>query len=173
MGPNRRAQDRERAAAEAAAKTKRAEAERKAVADGRRPSIRRGLRAASVIGAALAVLIGIGGGQALALAGCDAVNAGGFNGFFAASSITIGGFTVGDKLTFTLVAGGADWRLENGSGGTVAGPTGFSGIQSYTVTSVGNDTTLTQRTTIFVPVQAMTVTATCVAAVSGGSHKLQ
>ena len=33
MGPNRRAQDRERAAAEAAAKAKRAEAERKAVAD--------------------------------------------------------------------------------------------------------------------------------------------
>jgi hypothetical protein len=33
MGPNRRAQDRERAAAEAAAKTKRAEAERKAVAE--------------------------------------------------------------------------------------------------------------------------------------------
>ena len=172
MGPNRRAQERERAAALAAEGAKRAEAERKAVADGRRPSIRR-LRAASVIGAALAVLIGIGGGQALALAGCDAVNAGGFNGFFAASSITIGGFRVGDKLTFTLVAGGADWRLENGSGGTVAGPTGFSGIQSYTVTSVGNDTTLTQRTTIFVPVQAMTVTATCVAAVSGGSHKLQ
>ena len=33
MGPNRRAQDRERAAAEAAAKAKRAEAERKAIAD--------------------------------------------------------------------------------------------------------------------------------------------
>jgi hypothetical protein len=33
MGPNRRAQDRERAAAEAAAKAKRAEAERKAAAD--------------------------------------------------------------------------------------------------------------------------------------------
>ena len=141
MGPNRQAQERE--------------------------------RAASVIGAALAALIGIGGGQALASAGCDAVNSGGFNGFFAASGITIGGFAVGDKLTFTLVANGADWGLENGSGGTVAGPTGFSGIQSYTVTSVGNDTTLTQRTTIFVPVQAMTVTAACVAAVSGGSHKLQ
>jgi len=166
VGPNRRAQDRERAAALAAEGAKRAEAERKAVADGRRPSIRRGLRAASVIiGAVLAVLIGIGGGQALVLAGCDAVNAGGFNGFFAASSITIGGFTVGDKLTFTLAAGGADWRLENGSGGTVAGPTGFSGVQSYTVPGVGNDTTLTQRITIFVPVQAMTVTATCVAAV--------
>jgi hypothetical protein len=33
MGPNRRAQDRERAAAEAAAKAKRAEAERKAIAN--------------------------------------------------------------------------------------------------------------------------------------------
>ena len=33
MGPNRRAQDRERAAAEAAAKAKRAEAERKTVAE--------------------------------------------------------------------------------------------------------------------------------------------
>jgi hypothetical protein len=33
MGPNRRAQERERAAAEAAAKGKRAEVERKAVAD--------------------------------------------------------------------------------------------------------------------------------------------
>jgi hypothetical protein len=33
MGPNRRAQERERAAAEAAARAKRAEAERKAVAD--------------------------------------------------------------------------------------------------------------------------------------------
>ena len=130
MGPNRRAQEHERATVLAAEGARRAEAERKAVADGRRPSIRR-LRAASVIGAALAVLIGIGGGQALALAGCDAVNAGGFNGFFAASSITIGGLTVGDKLTFTLVAGGADWRLENGSGGTVSGPTGFSGVQSY------------------------------------------
>jgi hypothetical protein len=141
MGPNRQAQERE--------------------------------RAASVIGAALAALIGIGGGQALASAGCDAVNAGGFNGFFAASSITIGGFMVGDGLTFTLVAGGADWRLENGSGGTVAGPTGFSGVQSYTVTGVGNDTTLTQRITIFVPVQAMTVKATCVAAVSGDHIRLQ
>ena len=120
---------------------------------------------AGLVSAALAALIGIGGGQALASAGCDAVNSGGFNGFFAASGITIGGFTVGDKLTFTLVAGGADWGLENGSGGTVAGPTGFSGVQSYTVTGVGNDATLTQRITIFVPVQAMTVTATCVAAV--------
>jgi hypothetical protein len=33
MGPNRRAQDRERAAADAAAKAKRAEAERKAIAE--------------------------------------------------------------------------------------------------------------------------------------------
>jgi hypothetical protein len=33
VGPNRRAQERERAAAEAAAKAKRADAERKAVAD--------------------------------------------------------------------------------------------------------------------------------------------
>ena len=36
MGPNRRAQDRERAAAEAAAKTKRAQTERKAIADARK-----------------------------------------------------------------------------------------------------------------------------------------
>jgi hypothetical protein len=36
MGPNRRAQDRERAAAETAAKAKRAEAERKAIADAKK-----------------------------------------------------------------------------------------------------------------------------------------
>ena len=47
-----------------------------------RPAMRGGMgarRAGAVLGAALAALIGFGGGQALASAGCDAVNAGGFN----------------------------------------------------------------------------------------------
>jgi hypothetical protein len=66
-------------------------------------------------GAALLVLVTTGGSQALASAGCDAVNAGAFNLHFTqpnSAGINIAGFAIGDKITFKLTgaepSGGAN-----------------------------------------------------------------
>jgi hypothetical protein len=86
-----------------------------------RQAMRRGMgarRAGALLGAALAVLVSIGGRQALASAGCDAVNAGGFNDSNAegGSSKTVQNFAVGDKVTFNITTHGGSWSLSSGNG---------------------------------------------------------
>jgi Autotransporter beta-domain len=125
---------------------------------GTRPSMC--ARHASVLGAALAALIGIGGGQALASAGCNAVNAGGFNasanGVQTARSIP--NFAVGDTITFVITITVGGWTLSSGNN-TILAVTAVSATQSYTVTGRNIDTTLGE---LLGP--TATVTATCVAA---------
>ncbi|MGA8413980.1 MAG: hypothetical protein WB756_19645 [Xanthobacteraceae bacterium] len=91
-------------------------------AGGRGPTIRFGLRAAGTIGAALAALVGIGGGQALASAGCDAVNAGGFNQTVVGKGggATVADFAIGDTVTFVINNGGGVWDLITGNGTRLA-----------------------------------------------------
>ena len=66
-------------------------------------------------GAVLLALVTTGGSQALASAGCDAVNAGAFNVHFTqpnSAGMNIAGFAIGDKITFNLTgaepSGGAN-----------------------------------------------------------------
>jgi hypothetical protein len=138
-------------------------------AEGRRPFTRFGLRAAGATGAALAALIGIGGGQALASAGCDAVNAGGFNDSITGgvSRRQIANFAAADTVTFVItIIGGGSWSLASGNN-TPLDSQSASTIRSYIVSGNNFDTTLNQQiggggTT--------TVTATCV---SGDSARLR
>ncbi|HBJ87351.1 MAG TPA: hypothetical protein DDZ88_26540 [Verrucomicrobiales bacterium] len=70
---------------------------------------------------------------------------------------TISGFEVGETLHFPLLGQGWNvytWTLKNGDGQVVASfqynppPTGpYSGVISYTITGLNNDTTLTQTIT--------------------------
>ena len=126
-------------------------------------------RAGAVLGAALAALIGFGGGQALASAGCDAVNAGGFNDALAAppasDTKTISNFVIGDTITFviTIQATIDSWRLSSGNNTTLDQAT-TSSTHSYTVTGANGDTTLNSTLTINEAEGNRTVTASCVAA---------
>jgi len=126
-------------------------------------------RAGAVLGAALAALIGFGGGQALASAGCDAVNAGGFNDALAAppasDTKTISNFVIGDTITFviTIQATTDSWRLSSGNNTTLDQAT-TSSTHSYTVTGANGDTTLNSTLTINEAEGNRTVTASCVAA---------
>ena len=68
-----------------------------------------------LLGGALLALVTTAGSQALASAGCDAVNAGAFNVHFTqpnSPSMNITGFAIGDKITFNLTgaepSGGAN-----------------------------------------------------------------
>ena len=125
-------------------------------------------RAGAVLGAALAALIGFGGGQALASAGCDAVNAGGFNDALAAppasDTKTISNFVIGDTITFviTIQATTDSWRLSSGNNTTLDQATTSS--HSYTVIGANGDTTLNSTLTINEAEGNRTVTASCVAA---------
>jgi hypothetical protein len=126
-------------------------------------------RAGAVLGAALAALIGFGGGQALASAGCDAVNAGGFNDALAAppasDTKTISNFVIGDTITFviTIQATTDSWRLSSGNNTTLDQAT-TSSTHTYTVTGANGDTTLNSTLTINEAEGNRTVTASCVAA---------
>jgi hypothetical protein len=80
-----------------------------------RLSAKRALKRSLLAGAALLALVTTGGSQALASAGCDAVNAGAFNVHFTqpnSVSMNIAGFAIGDKITFNLTgaepSGGAN-----------------------------------------------------------------
>jgi len=137
-----------------------------------RPAMRGGMgarRAGAVLGAALAALIGFGGGQALASAGCDAVNAGGFNDALAAppasDTKTISNFVIGDTITFviTIQATIDSWRLSSGNNTTLDQAT-TSSTHSYTVIGANGDTTLNSTLTINEAEGNRTVTASCVAA---------
>lgn len=125
--------------------------------------------------AAFAALVCLGGGQALASAGCDAVNAGGFNVSAGVPDITIPNFAVGDKLSFviTIGRGGGDVTLGAGTNNDDIFITTSSTTQSYTIT--GNlirgqaDTTLTQ-TAITFGGSSISVTATCTPAASSSGN---
>ena len=114
-------------------------------AGGRGPTIRFGLRAAGTVGAALAALVGIGGGQALASAGCDAVNAGGFNQTVVGKGggATVADFAIGDTVTFIINDGGGVWDLITGNGTRLAASGDGLHTVSHTVTGANADTTLT------------------------------
>jgi hypothetical protein len=133
------------------------------------------LRMGCVLGAALSALVSIGGGQALASAGCDAVNAGGFNDTVTnlnTSVKTVANFVVGDKITFAITmtgAGGGQWELQNGNNTILESVTG-SATQSYTVTGNNNDTTLRQTIRSNSPGATVQVTATCTAAASPATN---
>jgi hypothetical protein len=78
-------------------------------------SATRALKRPLLAAAALLALVTSGGGQALASAGCDAVNAGAFNVYFTqpnSPGMNIAGFAIGDKITFNLTgaepSGGAN-----------------------------------------------------------------
>jgi hypothetical protein len=141
------------------------------------------LRAGCVLGAAIAALVSIGAGQALALsAACNAVNNGQFNN----SNTTppggpktfppggISNFAIGERITFvfTIVTGpGGAFELTSGNGSLLLSPV-TSGTYSYTVT--GN--TALQDTTLFATLVAgvpgptlVTLTATCTLPVPSGS----
>src|SRR5262249_30868318 len=133
---------------------------------------------------ALAALVSVGGRQALASAGCDAVNAGGFNGsgtsFFLLKQ-TIAGFAIGDAVTFTItsVVGPSSelvWRLFSGNFtqlNELVTSSSMTVVRSYTVTGNNQDTTLNQIM-IARPGASGTVTATCkVAATSTDSDKVR
>lgn len=118
---------------------------------------------AAAFGAAALLLLGEA--EALASAGCDAVNAGGYNRTVNAGDVdttTINNFAVGDKITFTS-GGNLLWKLDSGNGPTVSFD--FSGIpfaKTYTVTGANGDTTLTQQVTGLA--NGAIITGTCVAA---------
>ncbi|WP_068023251.1 autotransporter outer membrane beta-barrel domain-containing protein [Rhodoplanes sp. Z2-YC6860] len=133
--------------------------------------------------AAFAALVGLGGGQALASAGCDAVNAGAWNvnvtgdTFLDTGSLVIANFAVGDKISFNVTMnGGSSWILKAGTGGgsDIFHVDGTSTSQTYTVTGhvVGTsvDTTLTERAIASGnPAEFTIITATCTPAASSGN----
>ena len=117
-----------------------------------------GLACRIVCGAVLAVAtvgaLAASGSAAFASAGCDAVNAGGFNDTVSypppASVKTISGFAAGDRITFSITTGAspgwldASWQLTPSASATVltqySGASGFPGVTlgSYTVTGSGD-----------------------------------
>jgi Autotransporter beta-domain len=124
-------------------------------ADGYAPFMGRWLRAASLIGAALAALVGIGGGQALASSGCDAVNAGALSGSGPVVK-AVANLEVGDTITFVITVAGAGWTLTSGNN-TILNAVTSSTTVSYTVTGSHVDTTLLE-----IIGAGTSVTATCV-----------
>ena len=128
-------------------------------------------------GAVLLALVTTGGSQALASAGCDAVNAGAFNVHFTqpnSADMNIAGFAIGDKITFNL---------------TGAEPSG--GANAFVVAEPNNTVLLNvsdimSARSVSIPVSAVTgttlqalpqtqgkatlgVTAACIPAASGGA----
>jgi Autotransporter beta-domain len=137
-------------------------------------------RSLSSAGAALAAALALTTGQALASAGCDAVNAGGFNGGTSNDTVytTIAGFAVGDRITFSInIPGSASWTLGAGTNSSNLDNAGATSIHSYTVT--GNqiagqsDTTLTQARISPTVLEPLSVTATCTPAASNSNTDSQ
>jgi hypothetical protein len=103
--------------------------------------------------------------DALASAGCNAVNKGGFNVSAGAyGNKTVVGFAVGDSVTFIITwSMSGSWLLRTTSfielDGSPISATSGSQTRSYTVTGNNQDTALIQFT-----VDGPTVTASCTAA---------
>jgi hypothetical protein len=122
-------------------------------------------RRAAIFGAACAGLIITGGGQALASAGCDAVNAGIFNVTATTSTSTIiqGNFAKDDKLSWTVTvtttSGAMGFQVYDQTLGLFAVGTAFSsGSFSYTIGQT--PTSLNQQALVF-GTGSVTVVATC------------
>jgi hypothetical protein len=126
--------------------------------------------AVAAIGVSLVALLTGTTREAFASAGCDAVNAGGFNQTTNVSQgITISNFAIGDRLTFMIATTGTgSWNLDNGAQSQLlAGPLS-AGSASYTVTGANGDTSLFS----FMSIPAggsVRVTATCTTAAFGGT----
>lgn len=119
------------------------------------------VKALVAIRMALAALAGIGGGQALASVGCDAVNAGQLNQtvMSGGGGATISNFAIGDSVTFVVNSGGGEWDLITGNDTALAAfGTGLH-TWSHTVTSANADTTL--QSVIGSSGQPTSVTAAC------------
>jgi hypothetical protein len=118
-----------------------------------------------------ALLVGAGTGRALASAGCDAVNAGGFGDSLVGlaggpSTKTIAGFAAGDSISFTITRTGAvfaeTWTLTSGNATPLDASAAVDGteVRSYRVTGSNQDTTLNSAIEI-IGAGGITVTATC------------
>jgi hypothetical protein len=126
-----------------------------------------GLRAVRELGAALATLIGIGGGQALASAGCDVVNAGEFDQTIigeGGGTSTIHNFAIGDTVTFVVANVGGVWQLISGNGTSLATVMTGRHTVPHIVTSADDDTTL--QSIVSSAGSPVTVTATCTPAMA-------
>ena len=126
----------------------------------RKPS--KGLCTIRALGAALTTLIGIGGPQALASAGCDVVNAGEFDQTIiggGGETATIHDFAIGDTVTFVIANVGGVWQLISGNGTSLAAVTTGRHTIPHTVTSADDDTTL--QSIISSAGSPVSVTATC------------
>jgi Autotransporter beta-domain len=103
--------------------------------------------------------------RALASAGCDAVNAGGFNASLltgAFSNLTISGFAVGDTLSFVInISNSGTWQLNTGNN-TLVGLASLTATKAYTVKGTNGDTTLKEGNTDYAA--NYTVTASCTSA---------
>jgi hypothetical protein len=123
------------------------------------------------LGAAIgAALCGLATGEAHASAGCDAVNAGGYNVTNYSPNViaTISNFAVGDQLSFVVsTSGGSGQFLLIASITVLNAPvTTVPGTPSYTITGTNGDTTLQ---VFFSPSGGgvtITVSATCTPAPS-------
>src|SRR5262245_35996991 len=102
--------------------------------------------------------------SAFASPGCDAVNAGAWNGFMNSSTVGISNFAVGDKIQIQATAGGSSQILElvgfANFGNTVVAQTALSGTINYTVTGTNDDTDLYLAIGTGTTFTA-TITATC------------
>lgn len=156
-----------------------------------------GVRPVSLARCAVSGIAGIGillcaGSAAWASAGCDTLNAGGFNVTQtdgpAFNQKTVTGFAVGDKITFTITglnathaAGGQWWFTSVSVPGTLLDSVliEFDGTitRTYTVTGNGGDTSLKQTMRIQVANvgEVISVTASCGTPVTGitNSQKLR
>jgi hypothetical protein len=132
----------------------------------------RRLARATALSACVAGLLSVGHIKAFASAGCDAVNAGGFNVVVPAGSVStlvIVNFAVGDQLTFviTLTSGNIAWELRTGNLTLVAQQLPPGATRSYTVTGANSDTALRSQVDNLAGAGPATVTATCTPAGSG------
>jgi hypothetical protein len=132
-------------------------------------SVARSVRSKIIFAVALSALMVGNSRPVFASAGCDAVS--GLNdsvaGPVGVSVRNRPGFSVGDKITFTItIVGTGSWALQ-GSVFNLLDSTTVSSIRTYTITGV-NDTELTAGIVATGIGDSTTVIATCTPAGSGG-----
>ena len=152
------------------------------------PAVVRGIVFSAV---ASAFLLGASS-TALASAGCDAVNAGGFDDSVVypppLSVKTITGFAPGDRIEFKISTNASpgwldsQWFLRPSAGGAILaqfnGPSGFPGatLGSYTVTGTGDTTLRSEYQAIYIQnfglysTGAANVSATCTPGISPNNN---
>ena len=114
-----------------------------------------------LFGMTLAALIVVGGGQALASAGCDAVNAGEFDQTVSGGSggATIDNFAIGDSVDFVVNSTSGGWDLMTGNDTLLASFGVGRYLLPHLVTGAHADTTL--HSVIGSGGRPISVTATC------------